>query len=565
MIEQVERLIANHRGLVTAALVILTTALLVAVMPRAPSIFDEGLILMDAQRVLAGEIPHRDFYTNYGPGQPYSVAAVLAIFGPGNLLAARVFGVVTMALSVGLGYLLVSPHIRPLLGLFVAGIAVLWVTAGGAYLYPIYPCMIFIFLSALLLMRPRAIEERWPVFLAGACTGVIALFRYDTGFFVLLAQVLFILFDVPRPASLIDRARRAIFPAFLAGIGSALAFFPFAISFLMVAPLSAFLRDIVEVSMMYAEMRGKPFPGIAEIFEHNSKVGLYFPFLIVFVAAADLIFRRRSDGGASGSRQSQLVRLETILAIFTGVLIYKGLNRVEFIHMMIAIVPGVFLAGTVAQRWLDAGRMGGVAAFGLMAVTIFPALAYGGFQARKIVREFPDTTLAWMVGIDQPQVDCPQDNPTILARDYEAVSRYLARYVPEDERILVGTDVHDRILVNTPVLYAQSVRKPASLWAQYDPGVQTTAPIQKEMIGELEKHKVRWIVRTTPWPNVREPNLSSISSGVTLLDDYLAQNFRPVARAEAISIWLRKGERPPTIPAGMKCMPKPLELPLAAQ
>lgn len=245
MIERVERLVANHRGLVTAALVILTTALLVAVMPRAPSIFDEGLILMDAQRVLAGEIPHRDFYTNYGPGQPYSVAAVLSIFGSDNLFAARVYGVITMALSVGLGYLLVAWHLRPALGLFVAAIAALWVTAGGAYLYPIYPCMIFIFLSALLLMRPRAVEERWPVLLAGVCAGVIALFRYDTGFFVLLAQVLFIVFDAPKGSSLIERTRRAVFPSYLAGIGSALAFFPFAIAFLMVAPLSAFLRDIV--------------------------------------------------------------------------------------------------------------------------------------------------------------------------------------------------------------------------------------------------------------------------------------------------------------------------------
>ncbi|MFM7404160.1 MAG: hypothetical protein ACKO1N_08750 [Erythrobacter sp.] len=110
--------------------------------------------------------------------------------------------------------------------------------------------------------------------------------------------------------------------------------------------------------MIYAEMRGKPFPGIAEVAKHLSGVGLYFPFVIVLVALADLIFQRRADDAAIGSAQTQLVRLELILVIFTGVLIYKGLNRVEFIHMMIAIVPGVFLAGTVAQRWLQAGWVG---------------------------------------------------------------------------------------------------------------------------------------------------------------------------------------------------------------
>ena len=53
-----------------------------ATMKRFGSIYDEGLILTGAMRVANGEIPHRDFYANYGPAQFYVVALLFKLFGP---------------------------------------------------------------------------------------------------------------------------------------------------------------------------------------------------------------------------------------------------------------------------------------------------------------------------------------------------------------------------------------------------------------------------------------------------------------------------------------------------
>src|SRR5215210_3639635 len=50
--------------------------------PHASNIYDEGLILFGAQRVLNGEIPYRDFWGLYGPGQFYAVAALFKLAGP---------------------------------------------------------------------------------------------------------------------------------------------------------------------------------------------------------------------------------------------------------------------------------------------------------------------------------------------------------------------------------------------------------------------------------------------------------------------------------------------------
>ncbi len=42
---------------------------------------DEGAVVAYAARVLDGAVPHRDFLTFYGPGNPWLVAGAFAVFG----------------------------------------------------------------------------------------------------------------------------------------------------------------------------------------------------------------------------------------------------------------------------------------------------------------------------------------------------------------------------------------------------------------------------------------------------------------------------------------------------
>ena len=52
--------------------------------------------------------------------------------------------------------------------------------------------------------------------------------------------------------------------------------------------------------------------------------------------------------------------------------------------------------------------------------------------------------------------------------------------------------------------------------------------MQVAIIGDLERTGTRYVLLSRAYEGVREPNLSSVSSGVTLLDDYLAARFRVV-------------------------------------
>jgi hypothetical protein len=55
--------------------------------------------------------------------------------------------------------------------------------------------------------------------------------------------------------------------------------------------------------------------------------------------------------------------------------------------------------------------------------------------------------------------------------------------------------------------------------------LQTTAEIQQEMIADLRRTPPAWVVIDEEWDRIEEPNLGRVSSGVTLLDDYLRDNY----------------------------------------
>src|SRR6266700_2472172 len=42
---------------------------------------DEGIVLRGAERILAGEVPYRDFFSFYTPGSFYLVAFLFRVFG----------------------------------------------------------------------------------------------------------------------------------------------------------------------------------------------------------------------------------------------------------------------------------------------------------------------------------------------------------------------------------------------------------------------------------------------------------------------------------------------------
>jgi hypothetical protein len=77
-------------------------------------------------RVASGQIPHRDFYANYGPAQFYILAGLFHAFGT-SILVERLFDLLIKALLITAVYAIASLCCRPLIAAGTSAATFLWV------------------------------------------------------------------------------------------------------------------------------------------------------------------------------------------------------------------------------------------------------------------------------------------------------------------------------------------------------------------------------------------------------------------------------------------------------
>jgi hypothetical protein len=250
----------------------LSFLVLALLMERKIGVFDEGLVLVDAMRTLAGDVVHRDFHSPYGPGSYAVLAALFSITTP-SFGVARAFGLFVMAGIVTATFSLLVTRTRPMICWTFTGTSAGWMAASNYYLYPLLPCALLTLVGGgLLLAGNSSRRTKWRV-LAGCCTGIMALFRYDAGFVVMIAQLVALgtqewRAGVRSPTGLV----RAAIPLV---VGISVVFIPAAVAYLAVAPLSSFAQDVIDYPLRYyAEMRGMPFPRFQELLRRPHHIGV---------------------------------------------------------------------------------------------------------------------------------------------------------------------------------------------------------------------------------------------------------------------------------------------------
>jgi hypothetical protein len=81
------------------------------------------------------------------------------------------------------------------------------------------------------------------------------------------------------------------------------------------------------------------------------------------------------------------------------------------------------------------------------------------------------------------------------------------------------------------MLYVLLDRSNPTRYDVMQPGVVTTAPVQQEIVDDLERTRPAVVVRWVAWTaQRREPNGAGRSSGVRILDRYLVDRYRAVRR-----------------------------------
>jgi hypothetical protein len=512
--------------------------------------YDEGIVLTGAMRVVAGQVPHRDFYFIYGPAEVYILAGLFKVFGP-SLLVERLFDLLIKALLVTSVYAIVSSYCRRSIAVFVSIVTVLWLFGMSEFGLAITPVSLFNLVgSALLLPVFIGRESTRRMLAAGAVSGAASLFRYDTGIALLGIHVCVIAIAIYLRFTGTANRMRAFASAFWPYL-LAFAFLTLlpALYYLSVAPVASLFHDVILFpSKYYHRGRNLPFPPLS--LKGLENLGIYVPIAIAGISLYALVKRRFGAGGNVPSSVENIPREEwhgflITFGLLLGVMYLKGLVRVAVVQMYLAIIPSLLLIAVLFQHQSAFSRPVRIAISWLMWLSLVPASWSALHEIRlqylkhsslaSFAQHAPAETTAW----------CKISNPLtvgycFLPEDDRIHSiEFISSHTRPDQRLYVGVSHHDRIVANDNLIYFATQRLPATHWSHFDPDLQNRYDIQTQMIQELEQNAPTYIVLDSEFDLSREPNDSAKSSGVTLLDDYIHSKYQRGETFGTMSIWQR--------------------------
>jgi hypothetical protein len=195
--------------------------------------------------------------------------------------------------------------------------------------------------------------------------------------------------------------------------------------------------------------------------------------------------------------------------------------RSDTIHTVQFFLPAVLLLAVLIERGSRLPRLGGylmvvtgvVLAVGLL---VNPINHYTATLDRVSSRTYQQ----------QLANALPVARGTLMDNAQIAAAIAVQLRVPPDERIYIGLTQHDKVFANDAMMYFLVGRRSATRYHELHPGLTNTRQVQEEMIRDLERNRVRYILVTGMFEGANEPNDSAKSTGVTLLDDYIGKHYR---------------------------------------
>jgi hypothetical protein len=457
---------------------------------REANTHDEGFMLQAALRLLDGQVPYRDFYLNYGPGQPLALAGLDGIFGS-SLLSWRILRVVLDATVSVLAYRVALRSCSQPLALLA------FVATAAAMAYPPLPhpnpSVLALGLGAILVAR------RSPV-TAGVMGGAAVFFFVPSGLAAAAGAVL--------ASSEWDRPWRAMLRAAVAaGVTVLLLIGPVAI----VAGTGRFFSQALGFALEVPGLKRSPFPLTYDgPFDPNEVLSFYLPLLLVVATAAWalLVLRRRPPPWALAPAMLMLAGLAYLL------------SRPDPFHFIPLAATLPILLAAQAQREIDDGAR----PLAIVSVVLVALIALIGLDNKRLQAVEPSR-------LDRIPVDVAdgvQERPP-EARALGAVVDFVRARVGPGEPVFVANPRHDRLGIGNPLLYVLLDRPNPT---GYDGlGLTTQAKVQREIAADLERSRpalmVRWLDPTAP--RLRR-NAPGSTPGAAILDRYLDRRYSKLRR-----------------------------------
>ncbi|AFM24213.1 glycosyltransferase family 39 protein [Desulfomonile tiedjei] len=497
------------------------------------NLFDEGSAVFNALRIMQGDTPYKDFWTTYPPGQFYVLRAVFHVFGS-YVLAARLYDTVVRLCLVVLIYAITKRLATRWLSFLATSVSVVLLSSVGHYGYAVFPAMALCLCA--LLVSMVSLEKKRPssFVLAGVLLGIASLFRWDIAFYGLASigsSIILVNSLIRNPDERMWPARLQPATLVTAGFGAT-----FLLGYSCIAVQCGF-HDLFDQTVVFPAtkipaIRRLPIPGLMQIYDVITPISFstltstgaynwlkfYLP-LMTYVTAL-LCYGRALLVNSPFPGKTELFG-GMASSLFGLLLFNQAYSRFDYIHVLpTSILMWVAAAHIFQMCTKNVGRLSR-AVSSVMPVIL--AVPYLYFQAPEIASTSKNFSLMHCHSRLERAAGVFTD------RDQQDAIEYLHSHSSQSEPIFVGNLRHDMLFINDIGFYFLANRTCATRYHELCPGLADSLPVQKEIIEALSRHNVQWIVLVDIKQST-EPNASSVSTGITILDEFIRENYRSVAQ-----------------------------------
>jgi hypothetical protein len=482
-------------------------------------LYDEGFSLTNALRILNGDIPHRDYWAAYPPGTSFTLAVAFSLFEPSLIVARFVNLGWTLILLFSMFFCL--KRFAPIqIRLSVVTLACLWVSAAIYPSYSVLPALALTFLALAFLVGGIKAEGSACSIIGGCLAGSITLFRHDISGYLFVSLVFSLLVcAVIRPLSRGE-------PEFKKAALFILSFLVTAILLLSIMLIKVGGENFFQQAILFPatgmrEYRHLPVPGFFNFFQ-SWKTQWLLAWIVpigVFIGYVHIFISRQKN-----SLFTQMVIC--MFALMAILLTMQAHNRFDLPHAApsMLFLLCFFIAAIDAKPQKASIIRNSIGITFIMAFSLFSmSITIKGIDWSSVSRCVAHPKNIFCIPVDSNQIE---------------VVDFINHNATQDDYVFVGNTYHDRIYINDASLYFL-LRKPIPIkWNEMHPGIVTTKPVQEEIVHALNTKQVRFVV-LVDMPEPREENLSSISSNVHLLDNFIKDNYSSVFSSTKYSILKR--------------------------
>jgi hypothetical protein len=510
-----------------------------------------GVSTVGAERVLAGEIPYRDFWTIYAPGHFYLLALLFRICGTHYLVEVVSASVICASTACACYFLALNSGGKRLASLACAAIFLATTYNTGYFknlgTYPLV--MLFIFIGLICISLYYRTGRRNFLFRAGLATGAAVIIKHDVAGYTAIATVAGLLVNHfhQRSEAVTQEGRSSLLSklgVYFGGI--AIIAIPLLLCFALLAgPEMA--QDLVIFPLTdFRFARPEKYPSLLPLGVYAARLSMmlvnlsdylkfaipFMLFLLGIVALVTALRRRRPDYVAMGVTFS-----------FAYLFHYMAAHVQINTHIISMSVYGALLgllfwgiAERASSSWAGSmRRLSAMALVGVWLLALTAVPAYSKWASRR----------APTVELSLQKVSGIKVSPE-EARDLTDMSAFVEANIPPGQSIFIGLHRHDVVIIGDVMLYFILNRPSATRYQELHPAITDTAPVQREIIDDLQDKKIPLIVLKHIFPDqtlesVKENMLKNLPQiGATELDTYIREKYVEARRFGDFTVWQRK-------------------------